>query len=113
MLALAKATCAKLQPHTKDFWNLSNPKAMLVNNPFGIFVLHEIAVELDVTDVYVFLSSLCSLETTLRSYTCLTTGDTIMICYNQKNYYINVIETKPSPAVSIVETDCEVDFALL
>lgn len=34
-----------------------------------------------------------------------------MVCYNKKNYYINIIETKPSSAVSIVETDCEADFA--
>ncbi|CAK8533325.1 unnamed protein product [Lathyrus sativus] len=26
-------------------------------------------------------------------------------------YYIDMVETKPSPAISIIETDCEVDFA--
>lgn len=51
------------------------------------------------------------LETSLRSYSCLTTGDTIMVAYNNKKYYIDIIETKPSYAVSIIETDCEVDFA--
>lgn len=54
---------------------------------------------------------ICSLETSLRSYSCLTTGDTIMVAYNNKKYYINIVETKPSAAVSIIETDCEVDFA--
>jgi len=34
-----------------------------------------------------------------------------MIPYNEKKYYIDVVETKPSPAISIIETDCEVDFA--
>ncbi|KAK1326344.1 hypothetical protein QJS10_CPA01g00202 [Acorus calamus] len=34
-----------------------------------------------------------------------------MMAYNNKKYYINIIETKPSNAVSIIETDCEVDFA--
>ena len=53
----------------------------------------------------------CSLETTLRSYSCLTIGDTIMVPYNNKKYYIDIVETKPAPAVSIIETDCEVDFA--
>nr|XP_023897051.1 ubiquitin fusion degradation protein 1 homolog isoform X2 [Quercus suber] len=52
--SLAKGTYVKLQPHTKDFLDVSNPKAIL--------------------------------ETSLRSYSCLTT-------------------------VSIIETDCEVDFA--
>ncbi|XP_022752731.1 ubiquitin recognition factor in ER-associated degradation protein 1-like [Durio zibethinus] len=51
------------------------------------------------------------LETALRNYSCLTIGDTIMVPYNNKKYYINIVETKPTPAVSIIETDCEVDFA--
>ncbi|KAG4155636.1 hypothetical protein ERO13_D03G123550v2 [Gossypium hirsutum] len=52
--SLAKATYVKLQPHTMDFLDISNPKAIL--------------------------------EITLRSYSCLT-------------------------VVSVIETDCEVDFA--
>ncbi|GAV73364.1 UFD1 domain-containing protein [Cephalotus follicularis] len=76
---LPKGTYVKLQPHTKDFLDISNPKAIL--------------------------------ETTLRNYSCLTTGDSIMVAYNNKKYYIDIIETKPSNAISIIETDCEVDFA--
>ena len=34
-----------------------------------------------------------------------------MVAYNNKKYYIDIVETKPSSAVSIIETDCEVDFA--
>lgn len=33
-----------------------------------------------------------------------------MVPYNNNKYYINVVETKPSMAISIIETDCEVDF---
>ncbi|KAI5390789.1 uncharacterized protein LOC127103112 [Lathyrus oleraceus] len=77
--SLVKGKFVKLQPHSKDFLDISNPKAML--------------------------------ETSLRSYSCLTTGHTIMIPYNNKKYYIDVVETKPCPAISIIETDCEVDFA--
>ncbi|GMN24123.1 hypothetical protein TIFTF001_000436 [Ficus carica] len=77
--SLTKGTFVKLQPHTKDFLDISNPKAIL--------------------------------ETTLRNYSCLTTGDTIMVPYNNKKYYINIVETKPSIAVCIIETDCEVEFA--
>lgn len=58
-----------------------------------------------------FLLIIHSLETSLRSYSCLTTGDTIMVQYNNKKYYIDVVGARPSPAVSIIETDCEVDFA--
>nr|CAD1821656.1 unnamed protein product [Ananas comosus var. bracteatus] len=76
---LPKGTYVKLQPHTKDFLDISNPKAIL--------------------------------ETTLRNYSCLTTGDSIMVPYNNKKYYIDIVETKPSSAISIIETDCEVDFA--
>ncbi|CAA7017596.1 unnamed protein product [Microthlaspi erraticum] len=78
-ISLVKGTYIKLQPHTQDFLDISNPKAIL--------------------------------ETTLRSYSCLTTGDTFMVPYNNKQYFINVVEAKPSSAVSIIETDCEVDFA--
>ncbi|KAF5727184.1 ubiquitin fusion degradation protein 1 isoform X2 [Tripterygium wilfordii] len=78
-VTLPKGKYVKLQPHTKDFLDISNPKAIL--------------------------------ETTLRNYSCLTTGDSIMVAYNNKKYYIDIIETKPSNAISIIETDCEVDFA--
>ncbi|XP_057548695.1 uncharacterized protein LOC130827096 isoform X1 [Amaranthus tricolor] len=77
--SLSKGSFVKLQPHTKDFLDISNPKAVL--------------------------------ETALRNFSCLTTGDTIMVAYNNKKFYIDVVETKPSAAVSIIETDCEVDFA--
>ncbi|KAI8024566.1 hypothetical protein LOK49_LG03G00181 [Camellia lanceoleosa] len=38
-------------------------------------------------------------------------GDSIMVAYNNKKCYIDIIETKPSNAISIIETDYEVDFA--
>jgi ubiquitin fusion degradation protein 1 len=50
------------------------------------------------------------LEKTLRSYTCLTSGDQICIQYLNKKLYLEVVEVKPGNAASIVETDCEVDF---
>ena len=34
-----------------------------------------------------------------------------MVAYNNKKYYIDIIEAKPSSAITIIETDCEVDFA--
>ncbi|OEL26277.1 Ubiquitin fusion degradation protein 1-like protein [Dichanthelium oligosanthes] len=77
--ALPKGTYVKLQPHTSDFLDVSNPKAVL--------------------------------EKTLRSFSCFTTGDTVMVSYNDRRYYINIVETKPASAVSIIDTDCEVDFA--
>lgn len=35
------------------------------------------------------------LETTLRGYACLTKGDCICLHYNNKRYYIDIIEAKP------------------
>ena len=49
---LLKGQYVKLRPQTKDFLDISNPKAVL--------------------------------ETTLRTYTCLTVGDSILINYNNK-----------------------------
>ena len=38
-------------------------------------------------------------------------GDSILINYNNRRYFIDIIEARPNDAVSIVDTDCEVDFA--
>lgn len=51
------------------------------------------------------------LENELRSFACLTTGDVIAISYNDRIYELCVLETKPEPAVSIIECDMNVDFA--
>ncbi|KAM3291803.1 ubiquitin recognition factor in ER-associated degradation protein 1 isoform X2 [Capsicum chacoense] len=109
-VTLPKGKYVKLQPHTKDFLDISNPKAIL--------------------------------EMTLRNFSCLTTGDSIMVSYNNKKYYIDIVEgwpwlsgqarsgpplpdtygvgmnrvvpiveTKPYNGICIIEIDCEVDFA--
>ncbi|KAL9289620.1 putative ubiquitin fusion degradation protein Ufd1 [Arabidopsis thaliana] len=78
-VTLPKGTYVKLQPHTTDFLDIANPKAIL--------------------------------ETALRNYSCLTVGDSIMVPYNNKKYFIDIVEAKPSNGISIIETDCEVDFA--
>jgi len=54
------------------------------------------------------------LEKTLRKYSAMTIGDTILFKYNNKEYMLQVLEIKPdtlSKAVSIVEADVNVDFA--
>ncbi|XP_043469772.1 ubiquitin recognition factor in ER-associated degradation protein 1 [Leptopilina heterotoma] len=51
------------------------------------------------------------LENGLRSFACLTTGDIVAIKYNQRIYEMCVLETKPGPAVSIIECDMNVEFA--
>lgn len=51
------------------------------------------------------------LENGLRSFACLTTGDIVAIKYNQRNYELCVLETKPGPAVTIIECDMNVEFA--
>ena len=77
--SLPKGSYVKLQPHSKDFLDISNPKAVL--------------------------------ETTLRGFSCLTVGDTIPIHYNSKVYQIDIVDAKPAEAISVIETDCNVDFA--
>jgi ubiquitin fusion degradation protein 1 len=51
------------------------------------------------------------LENALRNFACLTAGDMIAIRYNDRSYELRVLETKPGPAVSIIECDMDVDFA--
>lgn len=52
------------------------------------------------------------LESNLRFFTCLTKEDIIAIDYNDKIYWLNVLEVKPGNAISIIETDINVDFSL-
>ncbi|GMI79007.1 hypothetical protein HRI_001570000 [Hibiscus trionum] len=51
------------------------------------------------------------LEENLQKFSCLTKGDTIMISHGNKMFYINIVETEPADAVSLIDTDCEVDFS--
>lgn len=51
------------------------------------------------------------LENCLRNFACLTTGDLIAIKYNNNTYELSVLETKPGPAVTIIECDMNVEFA--
>jgi len=77
--SLPKGTFVKLQPVSKEFLEVHNPRAVLENS--------------------------------LRHFATLTKGDNIVIGYNKKKFEIEIIETKPSDAVSIIEADIEVDFA--
>eukprot|EP00922_Rhytidocystis_sp_ex-Travisia-forbesii_P052000 GHVS01077180.1.p1 GENE.GHVS01077180.1~~GHVS01077180.1.p1 ORF type:complete len:325 (+),score=30.90 GHVS01077180.1:383-1357(+) len=76
--SLPKGQYVKLQPVTKDFLEVSNPRAVL--------------------------------ENAFRNYATLTVGDNVVIQYLDKSYEIEVVELKPAPAVSIIETDIQVDF---
>jgi ubiquitin fusion degradation protein 1 len=75
---LPVATYSKFQPLSKDFLDLTNPKAVL--------------------------------EMRLRHFACLSKGDIVAISYNNKVYELNVMETKPADAVTIIECDMNVDF---
>ena len=72
----------KLQPQNVSFLEISDPKAVL--------------------------------ETAFRNFSCLTVGDVFTFSYNDEVYEIAVLEVKPAgekQAVSVQETDLEVDFA--
>ena len=75
---LPVATFSKFLPLSKDFLDLTNPKAVL--------------------------------EMRLRHFACLSKGDIVAINYNNKIYELNVLETKPAAAVSIIECDMNVEF---
>jgi len=49
------------------------------------------------------------LETYLRNFGCISTGDLILVHFNNKIFKIKILETKPDVAVSIV-TDCNVNL---
>eukprot|EP00297_Palpitomonas_bilix_P011644 CAMPEP_0113881738 /NCGR_PEP_ID=MMETSP0780_2-20120614/8549_1 /TAXON_ID=652834 /ORGANISM="Palpitomonas bilix" /LENGTH=327 /DNA_ID=CAMNT_0000868641 /DNA_START=157 /DNA_END=1140 /DNA_ORIENTATION=+ /assembly_acc=CAM_ASM_000599 len=85
---LPKGIFVKFRPTTSDFLKIANPRAVLENR--------------------------------LRKFSCLTQGETIKFEFNRKFYSLEVIEVKGNfnhshtcnnNAVSIIETDIEVDFA--
>eukprot|EP01083_Nonionella_stella_P040060 108928_1 len=51
------------------------------------------------------------LERQLRQYSCMTKGTTIAIQHGGDTYYLDITKVEPVDAVSIIETDVEVDFA--
>ncbi|KZZ97770.1 ubiquitin fusion degradation protein Ufd1 [Ascosphaera apis ARSEF 7405] len=72
----------KLQAQSPTFLDISDPKAVL--------------------------------EQSFRNFSCLTKGDIFTFSYNDQVYEMAVLETKPvtdKNAVSVLETDLEVDFA--
>lgn len=77
-----------------------------VNLPKGTFV----KFRPQTSDFLKIANPKAVLEATLRSFTCLTKGDTIAISYNNKVYYIDVLEVAPGVAISIIETDVNVEF---
>ncbi|KAE8796282.1 Ubiquitin fusion degradation 1-like protein [Hordeum vulgare] len=52
------------------------------------------------------------LEHCMKSYSMVTVGDTIAVYEGDTRYLLDVVDAKPAHAVSTLDTDCEVDFAL-
>lgn len=72
----------KIQPQSTAFLDISDPKAVL--------------------------------ENAFRNFSCLTKGDVFTFTYNDQVYEMAVLETRPvndKNAISVLETDLEVDFA--
>jgi len=62
------------------------------------------AFQRDVEDVKL------ALEAALHDYTVLSEGDTVLVKYMGSSHALQVLELRPSPAVSIIDTDLEVDL---
>ena len=80
---LPSGSFIKLQAQSTNFLDISDPKAVL--------------------------------ENAFRNFSCLTKGDIFTFPYNDQTYQMAVLETKPETAkngaISVLETDLEVDFA--
>ncbi|EYU43121.1 hypothetical protein ABFS82_08G116100 [Erythranthe guttata] len=50
------------------------------------------------------------LETSLRQHATLSQGDTLTVNHGALTYHLRVLELKPSPNISVLETDMEVDI---
>jgi ubiquitin fusion degradation protein 1 len=51
------------------------------------------------------------LETSLRNFSCLTSGETINIEFAGRNFEIEILETRPAEAILTIETDINIEFA--
>ena len=124
-VSLPKATFVKLKPQHVDFLEISNPRAVLevrskrrLEGRDGWREVTAKALYHLPTLLTTFCSSLrssCrsslpSSQHALRNYSCVTKGDVICIPYNNKNYYLELMDVKPQDAACIIETDCNVDF---
>lgn len=62
-----------------------------------------------------FFDDVCNvrvlLEAALKDFACVSVGDTIFVPWNGMEYAVDVVEAKPGEAVSVIDTDCAVDFA--
>ncbi|KAL8935088.1 MAG: hypothetical protein Q9211_004886 [Gyalolechia sp. 1 TL-2023] len=80
---LPSGSFIKLQAQSTNFLDISDPKAVL--------------------------------ENAFRNFSCLTKGDIFTFTYNDQTFEMAVLETKPGTAkngaISVLETDLEVDFA--
>ena len=80
---LPSGSFIKLQAQSTSFLDISDPKAVL--------------------------------ENAFRNFSCLTKNDIFTFAYNDQIYQMAVLETKPDTAkngaISVLETDLEVDFA--
>lgn len=58
------------------------------------------------------LASQILLETAMRNYTALSVGETIVIDVGGTKHWLDIVETRPEPAISLLGSlDLEVEFA--
>ena len=84
----------------------SKPYIMLLCLRLQVRDLHLVLLIACVIDASMLVQAV--LETTLRGYSCLTVGDAICVHYNNKKYFIDVIEARPANAIGVIDTDCQV-----
>ena len=101
----------KIQPQELPFLDLSNPKA--VYGAAGLAVLRGPAAHDRTRTGSAGGAAVAhaSLEHSLQRFACVTVGDVIAISHIGHTFHLKVLETKPGAAISVIETDVEVDFA--
>ena len=52
------------------------------------------------------------LEFTLKNYTCTSKGSWLCVQYFDENLYFDVVDTKPDNVVSLLDTECTLEFEI-
>ncbi|KAL9168060.1 hypothetical protein ABFS82_05G136400 [Erythranthe guttata] len=91
--------------------NIQEGESIVVSNASNVSKGHYMKLRPHKTAFTELADPRVVLEKVLREFTCLGRGSTIVIKYNHVDFYFDVLEVSPGDVITLIDTDCEVEFA--